>query len=57
MRRLLRRTAPMTRRKAWIAPALLIVGIGMMIYGVMDGEAEIVLRKAATICLECIGVG
>ncbi|MDY2968679.1 MAG: CD1871A family CXXC motif-containing protein [Butyricicoccus pullicaecorum] len=47
----------MTRRKAWIAPALLLVGIGMMIYGVMDGEAEIVLRKAATICLECIGVG
>ena len=46
----------MTRRKAWIAPALLLVGIGM-IYGAMDGEAEIVLRKAATICLECIGVG
>ena len=46
----------MTRRKAWIAPALLIVGIGMMIYGVMGGEAEIVLRKAATICLSLIHI-
>lgn len=47
----------MVRRKAWIAPALLLVGIGMMICGVIDGESAIVLRKAATICLECIGVG
>lgn len=47
----------MVRRKAWIAPVLFLIGIGMMVYGAIDGEAAIVLRKAATICLECIGVG
>lgn len=45
------------RRKIWIAPALFAVGVGLMVLGVLDGEAAIVLRKAAAVCLECIGVG
>jgi len=28
-----------------------------IIYGVVRGETEAVLRKAASICLECIGIG
>ena len=37
--------------------ALLIVGIAMVSFGVMRGEAEAVLAKAIRLCLECIGIG
>jgi hypothetical protein len=36
---------------------VLMIGIGMMIYGSYRGEVSIVLNKAITICLECIGLG
>ena len=29
----------------------------LVVYGIYNGEAEAVLRKAASICLECIGIG
>ncbi len=38
----------------WI---LLLVLIGMSIYGAGSGEAAVVFRKAATVCMECIGLG
>ena len=37
--------------------ALLIVGITMVCFGVMRGEADAVLAKAIRLCLECIGIG
>ena len=37
--------------------ALLITGIAMVSYGVIRGEAAIVLGKAIKLCLECVGIG
>ena len=37
--------------------ALLIAALVCICIGVAGGEAQIVLRKAMRICLECIGVG
>ena len=37
--------------------ALLITGITMVSYGVIRGEAAVVLGKAIKLCLECVGIG
>ena len=37
--------------------ALLIVGVAMVCFGVMRGEADAVQAKAIRLCLECIGIG
>ena len=36
---------------------LLAAAAASCIYGAMSGQMEAVLNKAATICLECIGIG
>ena len=36
---------------------LLIAGITMVSYGVIRGEAAVVLGKAIKLCLECVGIG
>ena len=47
-----------SKLKRYLIPAVLIaVGIGCVIWGVFDGEAGQVLKKAAAICMECIGLG
>lgn len=33
------------------------LGAAFMVIGMHRGEAEIVLKKAIYICLECIGIG
>lgn len=43
--------------KPMVQVALLIVGIAMVCFGVMRGEAVAVLAKAIRLCLECIGIG
>ena len=42
----------------YIIPAAIIVcGAAFVIIGVADKEVLTVLRKAAAICMECIGLG
>ena len=44
--------------KRYLLPSLaMLIGAGFVIYGVFDGEAAAVLKKAVMICLECIGLG
>ena len=40
-----------------LSAALLAAGLAFMAAGILRGEAMTVLRKAITICLECIGLG
>ena len=40
-----------------IGACVTVLGLGMMIYGALRGEAGVVLAKAMRICLECIGIG
>ena len=32
-------------------------GIALMIFGILQGELQAIMRKAVMICLECIGIG
>ncbi len=36
---------------------LLTISAAMLFYGVLRGEAQVVLTKSINICLECIGIG
>ncbi|MGI6480513.1 MAG: CD1871A family CXXC motif-containing protein [Sphaerochaetaceae bacterium] len=40
-----------------VAPLIIALAIGAIVLGVLWGEVRIVLQKATTICLECIGLG
>ena len=44
-------------RKRIVQIGILVIGLGLCIYGAVSGDTELVLRKAATVCLECIGIG
>jgi len=43
--------------KKWLAITLLALGGVFVLVGVLRGEVFTVLKKATTICLECIGIG
>ncbi len=45
------------RVSAGIAALLLIASLSACIYGAVTGEMSTVHRKAAGICMECIGLG
>lgn len=36
---------------------LFVLGITLMLFGLLRHEAMLVLEKAITICLQCIGIG
>lgn len=37
--------------------AVLVLGVVFLLTGIYRSETQTVLRKAVTICLECIGIG
>ena len=41
----------------WITGLLLLAAVGLCVWGFAAGQARDVLTKAATICMECIGLG
>lgn len=48
----------MVKRYRRLVPvALIAAGIVMLIVGIGRDEVVIVVGKAATVCLECIGIG
>ena len=55
----LKRSTKMDRKEipAWVTWALLALAIAMCTFGVIRGEWKDVMRKAVTICMECIGIG
>lgn len=52
-----RRTAARPASREGVKYLLLAAAAALIALGVWTGEPAEVLRKAATICLECIGVG
>ena len=44
-------------KKNWQAITLLIIGACFIGMGIIHAEYLVVWRKAAAICLECIGIG
>lgn len=44
----------MKRKLPWV---LLGLFLGLMIAGLLLGEYKMVLEKAVTVCLDCIGIG
>ena len=45
------------KRLNLIRGAVLIIALAFICIGLANGEADVVMRKAMRICLECIGVG
>lgn len=36
---------------------LLVLSVTMIVMGVLIGEPSVVFKKAANVCMECIGIG
>jgi hypothetical protein len=45
------------KRKNLIRAALFVVALFFIVLGGFRGEIILVFRKAASICLECVGIG
>ncbi|WP_264080077.1 CD1871A family CXXC motif-containing protein, partial [Treponema pedis] len=37
------------------AAIVIVLSLGMMLFGIYRGEVSVVLKKAINICMECIG--
>ena len=46
----------MTKRACLLAGLFLVAAI-FTVVGIVSGEPAVVLTKAVTICLECVGIG
>ena len=42
--------------RKWITLAALAVSLCLIIVGIATGEPEVVLTKATSICMQCIGI-
>ena len=42
---------------SWVGTLMYFVGILLILLGAARGEMDVVLRKAANLCMECIGIG
>lgn len=47
----------MKKMKSAAPFVLLLLSVGLILAGIISGEAQIVFEKAIRICLECIGIG
>lgn len=45
------------KSKQYIALGVFLLGFAFMVLGIIRGEADVFLRKAVHVCLECIGIG
>lgn len=45
------------RKNNWKGCCILGLAVLFIIYGICRNEAGVVFQKAASICLECIGIG
>lgn len=45
------------KRKTIYGMSIIIIAVGMIIFGIFREEAIDVFNKAIRICLECIGIG
>lgn len=43
--------------KNFLAIAVMLVGIALIVYGISRGQVTAVLNKAVRVCMECIGIG
>ncbi|MBP5416632.1 MAG: hypothetical protein J6Y58_03810 [Clostridiales bacterium] len=43
--------------KNLLAVIVMLIGIGLIVIGLLSGDAVSVLNKARRICMECIGIG
>ena len=45
------------KRRSCAGRTILIIAVALIIAGILNGGAQDVLAKGATICAECIGLG
>lgn len=42
--------------RTWVAAGVVIIALMLIVHGVGREEADYVLRRGTTVCLECIGI-